>query len=383
MTEKKIKQHYVPRFYLKKFALHKKSGEYSIRCYNKEQDKWYNSNISQIAMERYFYEKRDPPEIENYFSHLEGLHATVYHKIIKDKSVQLLTMYDKFKMCHYIMTQNERTRSARVRNKQVVELIYKLGEKEGNLPPFDSLNEEYKKWLLESRGAVGQINIMFNPIEMEDGMVHDPSEVVIKMTQLGWILLRNNLKQEFYTSDHPIYVYNPPIKGKNLIRGYSMESYTAKGVEIFFPLTPRLCLVLFDKEISDYKKFKLTRWVLQDELDWINTQIIAMAHRTVFTKNNDFQFVRECVEVIDMEEWKLTREKIKNDIYERDRKEIEILKNKLINAIEWEERANIYWQLSEKHKMLFWGYAEELIIFEDTPKEEYYKQPCPHYLEKR
>ena len=81
-----------------------------------------------------------------------------------------------------------------------------------------------------------------------------------------------------------------------------------------------------------------------------------------------------------MEEWKLTREKIKNEIYEGDKKEIDILKNKLINAIEWEERGNIYRQLSEKYKMLFWGYAEEPIIFKDTPKEEYYKRMIKDYL---
>ena len=87
----------------------------------------------------------------------------------------------------------------------------------------------------------------------------------------------------------------PPIEGKNMIRGYGMESYTAESVEIFFPLTPRLCLLLFDKTNSEYKNFGLIKQVNQGELDWINTQVIAMAHRTVFTKSNDFKFVRDCV----------------------------------------------------------------------------------------
>jgi len=50
---------------------------------------------------------------------------------------------------------------------------------------------------------------------------------------------------------------------------------------------------LFDGRVSKYKNFRLTKEVIQEELDWINTQIIAMAHRTVFTKSNDFQFVRK------------------------------------------------------------------------------------------
>ncbi|HEC41064.1 MAG TPA: DUF4238 domain-containing protein, partial [bacterium] len=291
----KKKQHYVPQFYLKNFAIHKKSGECSIRCYSKELNKSYNSNITQVAMERYFYDEEDPPEIENYFLHLEGLHSKVYNKIIHNHSIKQLTMYDKFMMAHYIMTQNERTRSARIRNAQMTELLYKYGRHGIDLPPYESLDEEYKKWLLESRATIGQINIMFNPIEMEDGTVHYPYDVVIKMAKLGWVLLEDKLKREFFTSDHPVYVHNPPIEDKNVIRGYGMSSYTAESVEIFFPLTPRLCLLLFDKVNSDYKNIGLIRQVNQGELDWINTQVIAMAHRTIFTKKNDFQFVRDCV----------------------------------------------------------------------------------------
>ncbi len=81
-----------------------------------------------------------------------------------------------------------------------------------------------------------------------------------------------------------------------------------------------------------------------------------------------------------MEEWKLTREKIKNELYEEDRNEIGILKEKLANTSNTEDKANVYWQLSEKYKLLFWGYAEESAIFTNTSKEEYYKQLEKDYL---
>ncbi|MBA7652305.1 hypothetical protein ES703_60135 [subsurface metagenome] len=289
----KKKQHYVPQFYLKNFAIHKKSGEYSIRCYNKKRDKWYNSNITQVAMERYFYDKRDPPVIENYFSQLEGQHATVYHKIVDDQTIKNLTNDDKLSMAEYIFTQNERTRSTRIRNIQIVKIVYKNLERQGKLPPYEKLDDRYKKWLLESRGAMGQFNIMFNPIEDEQGNLQEPKEIVEIISKLDWILVKNNLKLEFYTSDHPVMVWNPPPSEDGVIQGYGVQSYNADGVEIYFPLTPRLCLVLFDGKVSEYKDFRLTKEVIQEELDWINTQIIAMAHRTVFTKNNDFQFVRK------------------------------------------------------------------------------------------
>lgn len=291
----KTKQHYVPRFYLKSFAYERKPDEFIIKCFNKETGEEYEQNTRQVAMERYFYEKRDIPEIEDYFSHLEGLHSAVYHKIVNDQSIEHLTLYDKGMMCHYIKIQNERTRSARTRNAQIYELVYKYFEEEEGLPPFDTLSEEDKKNLLEGGATRGQINFMFNPVEMEDGTIHYPIETIFKMVELGWILLKNDLKKEFYTSDHPVRVHIPRENKKLKVRGFGSQIYTAEGVEIYFPLTPRLCLVLYDKEKSEYRHFGMSRRVNKDELDFINRQIIAMAHRTVFTRVNDFKFVRDCV----------------------------------------------------------------------------------------
>lgn len=84
-----------------------------------------------------------------------------------------------------------------------------------------------------------------------------------------------------------------------------------------------------------------------------------------------------------LEEWKLTRERVKNEIYAIDKKEVDLLKEKLSNAsyaTESIDKANIYWKLSEKYTMLFWGYAEETNIFKNSPKEEYYKQIAKEYL---
>lgn len=97
---------------------------------------------------------------------------------------------------------------------------------------------------------------------------------------------------EYYTSDHPIIIFTPIRDGFPVLR-FGAHQYSAKEVEIFFPLTPRLCLILYDWELSDYKLFKSTRFVQEDELEWINRQIIAKAYRTLFTKKNDFEFIRK------------------------------------------------------------------------------------------
>ena len=61
MNAIKRKQHYVPRFFLKSFARRKKKDKYLIWCFNKETGEKFEQNITQAAMERYFYDDGDPP----------------------------------------------------------------------------------------------------------------------------------------------------------------------------------------------------------------------------------------------------------------------------------------------------------------------------------
>lgn len=286
-----VKQHYVPQFYLKSFAT-RKARNYKIKCYNKESGIEFKENVRNIGMENYFYDKGGPPQIETLFADKEKIHSKIYKKIISQKSIAKINSEERYNMCEYIFYQNERTRSSRERNKQITKEVYlKLQETE-NLPNFDDLSIEYQKWLIESRGEMGQLNILFNDYIDEQGEAHGPDEIINFISQLGWNLTKNSLSSEFYTSDHPIVVTNP-IYVEGQIKGYGSNSYRAEGVEIYFPLTPRLCLILYDEKKSEYRKVNSERLVIEKELAWINTQIIAKAHRLVFTKNNDFQFVKD------------------------------------------------------------------------------------------
>lgn len=198
-------------------------------------------------------------------------------------------------MCEYIFIQNERTRSTRERYRQIVKEIYKKFEKEEGYPKFENFPTEYQEWLLESRGEMAQLNIIFNNFVDENGKTQSSSEIIRYILDLEWNLTKNTLSTEFYTSDHPVVVFNPIYSGDDIV-GYGSASYRAEGVEIFFPLSPKLCLILFDKNKSEYRKVRPERIVKEAELNWINTQIIAMAHRTVFTRTNDFQFVKMCLD---------------------------------------------------------------------------------------
>ena len=77
----KIRQHYVPKFYLKNFAIKKGPKTYMIQCFDKSNNKTFIANINDIAVEKYFYDKEEPTATENILSFLERESARVLRLI--------------------------------------------------------------------------------------------------------------------------------------------------------------------------------------------------------------------------------------------------------------------------------------------------------------
>ena len=131
----KVRQHYVPRFYLEKFAIRRKRS-FIIKCFDKINQKSYVENIIKIGMENYFFDKKDPPLIEERFAEKEFEHSKIYNKIVSQESIENINDNEKFKMCEYMFFQNERTRATRERNKQITKIVYKYLEKKDKLPKY-------------------------------------------------------------------------------------------------------------------------------------------------------------------------------------------------------------------------------------------------------
>lgn len=87
-------QHYVPRVYLKNFAIKRKKG-YFVDVYDKTDERRFKTNIKNICGELHLYtldksKHKDPLIIENIYSRLfEPLYAEVYRVLINDKLVQI------------------------------------------------------------------------------------------------------------------------------------------------------------------------------------------------------------------------------------------------------------------------------------------------------
>ena len=290
-----VRQHIIPQFYLKQFASKaKRSKTYKIKAYNKEKGKEIYPSLKNIGLEKYFYDKYDPPIFEIVLSFLEYYASRVYHKILKNKSVEILTDKERTIFSHFIFTQYTRTKAARELFNQVHTLIYEDLIRTKDFPKKEEFAGGFSSFL-EDRAYLGQLKIMFDPNNDTNKLMRIPTKSSQHIFSLNWELLINNNEFEFYTSDHPVFLYEPESDGKT-IKGYGIYAFQTPKVEMYFPLSPRLCLAMVGKESVKFSSGSDNN-IEFEELEWINRQIIAEAYQFIFSKNNTFDYVKRILDL--------------------------------------------------------------------------------------
>ena len=270
----------MPRFYLKEFSNRHKKEQYYIYCYDKRMDEIRPQNIYHSAMEKYFYDKTSPTVIEDRLSNIETEVSTIYHKIINDKDVKDLTFEEKKLIAEFIWIQDLRTPYARNDIfKKSKDLLIEMQKKGQSMPNdifeyiIDGLADDY----LKQETKKVQIGVMFK----------SDADIQEYIANLGWCLLINETSNLLFTTDNPIIKHNPFYGGSIIeaAQGFGL-GYRSHAIQIFFPLTPTLCLSLFDKK--SYSPQKSTRKFTLQNLQFINHLLIAGANQYVFSKSKDF-----------------------------------------------------------------------------------------------
>ena len=267
----KIKiQHYVPRLYLNSFVI--KPKKYSVYCYEKLKSKVFVTSIKNIACENYFYDTPDEQEqrIEKALSSIESSFDPIYKKILASGDLNSLTSIDKQTIAFFIMTQELRTREHR-------ELMKDMWKQAKDRLYKEKLTDEFKErygidtWGTEDGTKALQLS-MFKSI---------PSYAEI-LLQMKWILINNRTPIPFWTSDHPINRFNPID-----MRPYGNLGLLSKGIQIHFPLSPKVVLSFSDP--STYDSFGESHET-KDIQNVIFENSLQVAHSTrhIFSKINDF-----------------------------------------------------------------------------------------------
>ena len=242
MTKQKKKaetknQHYVPQFYLRYFSVDKKNvGTYILES----EQNIPSAPIKGQASRDYFYS--DNMEMEKILSNLESCAKKVLDKIIAAPT-EPLSKEDKNTLFDFTVIQLGRTKVPASRVNQWYE------ERARSLP------EVFSKMSTDTGGDQGESlkDLIGEPPPFPakySVAAHDQIRDI--MRDLSVKILVNKTDKSFITSDNPVAKYN------QFMERMGQEAYGlgARGLQIFFPLSPQIGVMYYDPKCYKlgYKK---------------------------------------------------------------------------------------------------------------------------------
>jgi Protein of unknown function (DUF4238) len=227
---KKRNQHFVPRFYLKKFSIENNLRE--IRVFNLPNKKFISrASLADQAASKFYYGKDG--ELEDSLSKSEGIFAGAINKVLETNSLPPHQSKEHRQLLHFAIMTEER-------NPMKKRLIEKMTETFGN---YLKKTREFQ----EAAKGYNVDNLLLRPADpVVLGMLNHNKAVAVTM-DLFLKLLVNNTDRPFITSDNPVVQYNQFLE-KNTKRN-NVTGYAVKGLEIFVPLTDRYMLMFYDSQV--------------------------------------------------------------------------------------------------------------------------------------
>ncbi len=231
MVDKK-RHHYIPRFYLKRFSVNNEGR--SLGLYNLNNGKFIqNAPLKSQAYENYLYGEDD--EIENALAKMENTVSKMFNYWTEEKLLYPPPVgTNGFKLLkRFVLYQTYRT------------------PKSGSYI-MESLNQGLKTFVKDFEPELWEsikdsTLAHKNPVLM--GLLYS-IEYKNLLDFLDCKFLVNLSVLPFITSDAPVILYNQLMeKAGNYIGATGL---VAKGLQIFYPIHPRLMICLYDSNVYDF-----------------------------------------------------------------------------------------------------------------------------------
>lgn len=268
-------QHFVPKFYLKNFSNNSKSIGSFIFAIHKYVE---FASISNICGRDYFY--GDDLKLEHWFQDLEATWSPIIRKIIKEKNLECITNEELAYLIIFIFLSD-------VRTGYVADSI------------IDEVTEYYRlvAKILREHGRMQATDEQINKIQAKVdkptlAYLQNIDELTQIMADLKLILIHNTSSKHFITSDRPVAKYNLFFVENRYFRPYG---YGHQGLKIFLPISPELCLVLFDEEVYSvkYDEKCVLRINAPDQIMAINKLFVENSRAAIYFNNKDPKWVVE------------------------------------------------------------------------------------------
>lgn len=297
-----MKQHYIPRCYLKRFS----DNEKSIYAYDKINSKSYLAPLMSVCCEDVLYtiseefvqknNKEGGSEInclsieKDHFAHtVEPFFAQLLNQIdeikgewISGENHYRLNFYEKRELALHIVTQYFRMPNIM---ESIVDDFIRMEKAEmdmiKHILAVQTGNDEFNKLYIEVEcdRPVLHANLTY----LNDESLMNFADAIANNIFVFWISKEN----AFYTSDFPI-VVKPHVKN---VRSTFM-GLAQYGGELTMPLSPDLALSIYDREFFKDKANMDCGFVVASDKEVAHQNILkyVYAKRHIFSIKNDFSF---------------------------------------------------------------------------------------------
>lgn len=276
-----IKQHTVPRCYLRGFA----DESQNFYSFNKLYKKAKRASVGQSAQSDYFYDfdpstlqnpDDDPQWAEKTFSVLESRFKVVLDSFIAEAHSGEVGVEWASSMAQFVAVQWLRTRGARDTfmeidtkvNQEIVNQLY--AKNYPGMPPGKFVPGAGYERVLHAELMFDYDHLM---------------AIAERFWNLLWVVGRNRTEHAFYTSDEPVVRRKNPVTNKT-----SLPVPLDVGLEFAFPLNSEFVLVMLDRRMFS-PLLSYERKVMDfgpDDVERYNTMQVMKSTQYVFCSKPDF-----------------------------------------------------------------------------------------------
>jgi hypothetical protein len=234
VSEKK-KQHFVPQFYLRNFAV-KDTDRKMVSLYHLPSGKHIEkAPLKTQAYEDYFYKEA---KIEDALGKIEGVVSPTITQAIQHDVLPARLSEAHHTLLLFVLFQAVRTPAASDELTGAMTAVWRKMAAE----------------VPELAEHAGELQVKFH--NAAAFMLAVASRSYPMTLDLRWKLLANRTGHPFITSDHPAVMYNQFLEHRS--RDTGNTGVASKGLQIFLPLGPTHQLVLFDSAVYKVGGRKLT-----------------------------------------------------------------------------------------------------------------------------
>lgn len=249
------------RFYLGQFS--NEPDHKSIGVWNVHKEIFVrHASLKNQACAVYFYGKDG--KVEDALAQIEGVASRVLREIIITQQLPSHDSIERAALFIYLVYQAERTQyAAEALNESIDKLVHTAFRED----------ERVKEDLPHLQVGIE------NAAVFRLGVV---SELLPVVMDLEMKLLNNKTDREFVTSDNPVAKYNQFME----LRGWPGGHYgwANIGLQVFFPISPSLCLVLYDKDV--YRFGPKRRYFIEiertEDIDQLNALQLISVNRNLY-----------------------------------------------------------------------------------------------------